>query len=168
MLSEPFCEGKPEGFHVDGQHCARYVECFSGQTRHLECPDGTYYNPQHTVCMVDVYGVCRSATIAAPAYVMADPPTHVQQLHPMENMISVPAYPTGRDEYILQPAAQPLPINPLVNPSNTVLPNYELVYGPPEIMHGLAYDPHGNLIMSNDIQSNMLLPLYDDEFVYHI
>jgi hypothetical protein len=51
-IADQFCAVSPNGYYADTSHCARYTECIDGQTRHLKCPDGTFFNTDISGCML--------------------------------------------------------------------------------------------------------------------
>ena len=49
---EQFCKQNPAGYYADTSHCTRYIECIDGMSRHLSCPDATYFNADINACML--------------------------------------------------------------------------------------------------------------------
>ncbi|XP_037707373.1 uncharacterized protein LOC119545693 [Drosophila subpulchrella] len=48
-----------EGFvAVDADDCASYFQCLDDETVHFNCPNGSYFEKNNEICVVDEFGVC--------------------------------------------------------------------------------------------------------------
>ncbi|KAH8304958.1 hypothetical protein KR018_007620 [Drosophila ironensis] len=47
---------------ADSDNCASYFQCLDEATLHLRCPDGSYFEDNNQVCVVDELGVCPASS----------------------------------------------------------------------------------------------------------
>ncbi|XP_033110614.1 peritrophin-44-like [Anneissia japonica] len=64
---DPFCYGKPGGFHADPNNCLMYYNCDDGIPRHYTCPANEAFDSNQLICTAAQYSACTGAVVAQTA-----------------------------------------------------------------------------------------------------